>query len=148
VSETATNNAKDFFISYTGIDEPWAEWIAWHLEAAAHSCEIQIWDFTAGANVVTKVDDATRSTARTIAVLSPDYLTSGHTLAEWAPAFAADPTRPRPQTHPSPCPQDRRPRRPPCPNRPRRLGRSRRPCGKSDVNILLRTNLAGVTQMR
>jgi len=28
---------KDFFISYTGADRQWAEWIAWHLEQAGYS---------------------------------------------------------------------------------------------------------------
>jgi hypothetical protein len=37
---------KDFFISYTGKDRPWAEWIAWHLEnRGGYSTIIQAWDF-------------------------------------------------------------------------------------------------------
>jgi hypothetical protein len=41
---------KDFFISYTGADRQWAEWIAWHLEQAGYSTIIQAWDFRAGGN--------------------------------------------------------------------------------------------------
>jgi len=26
----------DFFISYTGVDHAWAEWIAWQLQAAGY----------------------------------------------------------------------------------------------------------------
>ncbi len=28
-----TGGNLDFFVSYTGVDRPWAEWIAWTLEA-------------------------------------------------------------------------------------------------------------------
>jgi hypothetical protein len=31
----------DFFISYTHVDRPWAEWIAWQLEAAGDTTVIQ-----------------------------------------------------------------------------------------------------------
>jgi hypothetical protein len=41
---------------------------------------------------VVEMDKATKGTERTIAVLSPDYLTSLYTLPEWANAFARDPT--------------------------------------------------------
>lgn len=43
---------KDFFISYTGNDRPWAEWIAWVLEEAGYSVVIQAWDFRPGGNFV------------------------------------------------------------------------------------------------
>jgi hypothetical protein len=36
----------DFFISYTGKDKAWAEWIAWELEAASYKTIIQAWDFS------------------------------------------------------------------------------------------------------
>lgn len=42
----------DFFISYTGKDRTWAEWIAWHLEEAGYSTVLQAWDFHAGGNFV------------------------------------------------------------------------------------------------
>jgi hypothetical protein len=31
----------DFFISYTGVDRAWAEWIAWQLEAAGYTVVLQ-----------------------------------------------------------------------------------------------------------
>jgi len=34
---------KDFFVSYTANDEPWAEWIAWQLEQAGYSTVLQAW---------------------------------------------------------------------------------------------------------
>jgi hypothetical protein len=35
----------DFFVSYVTSDRPWAQWIAWVLEAAGYSVLIQVWDF-------------------------------------------------------------------------------------------------------
>src|SRR6266542_5173768 len=83
---------KDFFVSYTGTDSAWAEWIAWHLEQAGYSTVLQAWDFRAGGNFVLEMDRASRKAQRTIAVLSPAYLESLYTRPEWAAAFAQDPT--------------------------------------------------------
>ena len=44
------NTQKDFFISYTSTDRPWAEWIAWQLEHEGFSVVIQAWDFRPGGN--------------------------------------------------------------------------------------------------
>ena len=89
---TVSESEKDFFVSYTGVDKSWAEWIAWQLEAADYTCAIQAWDFGPGGNFVIKMDDAIKSSARLIAVLSPKYLESMYTLPEWAAFFAKDPT--------------------------------------------------------
>jgi hypothetical protein len=32
---------KDFFISYTAKDRQWAEWVAWQLESAGFTTDIQ-----------------------------------------------------------------------------------------------------------
>ena len=80
----------DFFISYNQADRGWAEWIAWQLEEADYSTVLQAWDFTAGTNFVQQMDRATKESSRTIAVLSPDYLTSQFTPSEWQAAFAQD----------------------------------------------------------
>ncbi len=53
---------------------------------------IQAWDFVPGSNFVMKMDRASKSCNQTIAVLSPAFLESGFTAAEWAVAFARDPT--------------------------------------------------------
>ena len=86
-----TKVPKDFFISYNHADQRWAEWIAWQLEAEGYSTVIQTWDFLAGSNFVLEMDSAAKQATRTIAVLSPDYLTSQFTPAEWAAAFRQDP---------------------------------------------------------
>src|SRR5258708_14020392 len=92
MASDATDATKDFFISYTGADKQWAEWIAWHLEAAGYSCVLQAWDFHPGGNFVLDMNRATQQANRTIAVLSPDYFASRFTAAEWAAAFHRDPT--------------------------------------------------------
>jgi hypothetical protein len=83
---------KDFFISYTSTDRTWAEWIAWQLEEAGYSTVLQAWDFRPGSNFVLEMDKATQEAERTVAVLSPEYLNSTYTKAEWAAAFRRDPT--------------------------------------------------------
>lgn len=82
---------KDFFISYTGVDRAWAEWIAWVLEERGYSTVIQVWDFRPGTNFVQSMQTAAAEAERTLAVLSPDYLTSDFAQAEWYAAFAQDP---------------------------------------------------------
>jgi len=81
---------KDFFISYAHADRRWAEWIAWQLENAGYMVVLQAWDFRPGSNFVLDMHKAALEAARTIAVLSPDYLKSIWTQVEWAAAF--DPT--------------------------------------------------------
>jgi len=83
---------KDFFVSYTKADKKWAEWIAWQLEHAGYTCILQKWDFLPGGNFVLDMQHATTRTRRTIAVLSPAYLSALYTQAEWAAAFTQDPT--------------------------------------------------------
>lgn len=42
----------DFFVSYTGVDKAWAEWIAWELEAEGHQVLVQEWDIVPGTSFV------------------------------------------------------------------------------------------------
>ena len=82
---------KDFFISYNGADQRWAEWIAWQLEEAAYSVILQAWDFLPGSNFVVQMDRALTLAPHMIAVLSPQYLSALYTQPEWAAAFRRDP---------------------------------------------------------
>lgn len=86
-----TDSAVDFFVSYTGCDEVWAEWIAWQLEAAGYRVLLQAWDFGVGAHFVTDMHRAARDVVRTIAVLSAAYLDSAYAEAEWQAAWKDDP---------------------------------------------------------
>lgn len=90
--EQPKSKSKDFFISYNRHDRQWAEWIAWQLEATGFTTVIQAWDFRPGGNFVADMQQAASEAKRTIAVLSPDYLTSGFAQSEWNAAFAQDPT--------------------------------------------------------
>ncbi|WP_250286197.1 TIR domain-containing protein, partial [Frankia sp. CiP1_Cm_nod2] len=78
-------------MSYTGKDEAWAKWIAWTLITAGYRVVIQAWDFGPGSNFVHEMDQAARSSARTVAVLSTAYLASGFASAEWYAAWRNDP---------------------------------------------------------
>ena len=49
--------SKDFFVSYTGVDRRWAEWIAWELEAAGFTAKIQAWDFGAGSHFIVEMHE-------------------------------------------------------------------------------------------
>ena len=82
---------KDLFISYNSADRTWAEWIAWQLEEAGYTTVFQAWDFRPGSNFVLEMQRAATEAERTIAVLSPDYLSALFTHPEWAAAFAQDP---------------------------------------------------------
>lgn len=78
----------DFFISYTGADRAWAEWIAWVLEAGGHSTVVQAWDFQPGDNFIAKMHQATQECERTVIVLSAAYQRSYFGEMEWAAALA------------------------------------------------------------
>ena len=81
----------DFFVSYTGVDTGWAEWIAWTLEKdGGYTTRIQAWDFAPGTNFVVNMDDGLARSRRIIAVLSPAYLRSAFATAEWTAAFTKD----------------------------------------------------------
>ena len=82
----------DFFISYTGADRAWAEWIAWQLEAEGYQVVVQAWVFRPGSDFGQQMHQAVEEAQRTIAVLSPAYLNSAFGSAEWRAVFARDPT--------------------------------------------------------
>jgi tetratricopeptide (TPR) repeat protein len=78
------------FVSYTGADAAWAEWIAWQLEQAGHKAIVQIWDFRPGENFVVQMRRALDSAERTLAVVSAAYLESVYGSDEWTAAFVHD----------------------------------------------------------
>ena len=89
---SSTQSSADFFVSYTEVDQAWAEWIAWTLESDGWSVVIQAWDFGAGSHFVAEMQQAAQGAQRTLAVLSKAYLASTFGEAEWQAAWAADPT--------------------------------------------------------
>jgi tetratricopeptide (TPR) repeat protein len=82
----------DFFVSYTGVDRAWAEWIAWELESEGHQVLVQAWDMTPGTSWVDLMHRGVQASERTIAVLSSAYLESVYAAAEWQAAWRDDPT--------------------------------------------------------
>ena len=84
----STEDNKDFFVSYTGADRAWAEWVAWVLEDEGCSVVIQAWDFHAGENFIDNMQKALEGTERTIAVLSAAYFDSEFCKQEWTAALA------------------------------------------------------------
>jgi tetratricopeptide (TPR) repeat protein len=79
--------AKDFFISYTGADIAWAEWIAQTLEDADYTTVLQAWDFRPGDNFIQRMDQALTEADRVLAVLSPAYFASEYARDEWTAAL-------------------------------------------------------------
>jgi TIR domain len=92
VNGVGEGQERDFFISYTGVNEPWARWIAVSLERAGYSTLLQAFDFRPGTDFLHLMQQAVTSSARTIAVLSPAYVGSRFGEAEWRATFVRDPT--------------------------------------------------------
>ncbi len=88
---TDIDKEKDFFISYTGKDEKWAEWIAETLENNGYSTIIQAWDFKVGGSFVNDMNEAIKRCKKVMLVLSEKYLKSDYCTAEWQNFFVDDP---------------------------------------------------------
>lgn len=82
---------KDFFISYTQADLEWARWLDVELRRAGYQTVMQDADFGVGANFPHEIDRATQQAARTLLVLSPDYLKSRFCRSEWLARWVQDP---------------------------------------------------------
>src|SRR5690349_21109226 len=83
---------KDFFICYSGNDYLWAAGLDGWLKEAGYSTLIQSVDFAPGSNFVLEMHQALQTCQRTLLVLSPDFLLSPYTAAEWAASFVQDPS--------------------------------------------------------
>ena len=80
---------KDFFVSHAGSDRAWAEWVAWHLTEAGYRVELDVWDWAAGQDFITKISDALDQCDRVLALWSVEYFSrSRYTSREWAAALA------------------------------------------------------------
>jgi len=83
---------REFFLSFTGADRPWAVWLLAELDAAGYSSVSQLRDFVAGTNFVMEMDQAARQTRRTLGVLSAKALEAPYVRQEWGQRLATDPT--------------------------------------------------------
>jgi hypothetical protein len=92
IREVARTMAKaSYFISYNQSDRAWAEWIAWTIESFGFRTRIQAWDFVPGTAWPQEMHRALQECAKTLCVLSPDFLRSEFTAAEWQATFTRDP---------------------------------------------------------
>lgn len=83
---------RRLFISYTRADVAIATQIADGLRRAGHLVTIQATDFRPGNNFVIEMQKGLTTADHVIAVLSAAYEQSDFATAEWAAAFATDPT--------------------------------------------------------
>ena len=75
----------DFFVSHAGADRAWAEWVAWQLIDAGYSVELDVWDWAAGRNFVTAMNDALARCGRVVALFSAAYFErERYTTEEWS----------------------------------------------------------------
>ncbi len=75
----------DFFISHAGADRAWAEWVAWQLIDAGYAVELDVWDWAAGRNFVTAMNDALAKADRVLALFSAAYFErERYTTEEWS----------------------------------------------------------------
>src|ERR1022692_837531 len=80
----------DFFISHAGADRAWAEWVACQLRDAGHSVELDVRDWTAGENFITKISDTLDRADRVVALWSAEYFSPArYTTHEWSAVLAA-----------------------------------------------------------
>jgi len=79
----------DFFISHTGRDRAWAEWVAWHLVDAGYTVELDVWDWAPGDDFIGRMDGALARSAQMIALLSAAYFDEARfTTPEWRARMA------------------------------------------------------------
>ncbi|TCB93390.1 toll/interleukin-1 receptor domain-containing protein [Micromonospora zingiberis] len=83
-TDASARSGEKLFISYAGPDRPWAEWVAWHLEQAGYTVELDLWDWAAGDNAVVRMSQALDRADRVVALFSEDYFEHQRfTTDEW-----------------------------------------------------------------
>jgi TIR domain/Tetratricopeptide repeat len=83
-----SGRGTDFFISHAGRDTAWAEWLAWQLQEAGHSVELDVWDWAPGEDFVARMTAALERADRLLAVCTEAYFSSAFGGAELRAAFA------------------------------------------------------------
>ena len=78
----------DFFVSHAGADRAWAEWVAWQLTEAGYCVELDVWDWAAGQNFMTAMNQALARCDRVVALFSAAYFEpERYTTEEWSAAL-------------------------------------------------------------
>jgi hypothetical protein len=83
-----TSRGPDFFVSHAGRDTGWAEWLAWQLQQAGFTVELDVWDWAPGEDFVARMEAALQRADRLLAVCSEAYFASAFGGAELRAAFA------------------------------------------------------------
>ncbi|HEX2301289.1 MAG TPA: TIR domain-containing protein, partial [Pseudonocardiaceae bacterium] len=89
-----SGRGTDFFISHAGRDTAWAEWLAWQLQQAGYTVELDVWDWAPGEDFVARMQQALWRADRLLAVCTPAYFASVFGGAELRAAFAAQADEP------------------------------------------------------
>ena len=84
-----SGRGTDFFISHAGRDTAWAEWLAWQLQEAGYTVELDVWDWAPGEDFVARMQAALERADRLLAVCTEAYFASGFGGAELRAAFTA-----------------------------------------------------------
>jgi hypothetical protein len=66
----------DLFISHAGRDTGWAEWLAWQLQQAGYTVELDVWDWAPGEDFVARMSAALERADRLLAVCTEAYFAS------------------------------------------------------------------------
>src|SRR4051794_299011 len=77
----------DFFISHAGRDTGWAEWLAWQLQQAGYSVELDVWDWAPGEDFVARMAAALERADRLLAGCTEAYFVSAFGGAGLRAAF-------------------------------------------------------------
>ncbi|WP_448617741.1 FxSxx-COOH system tetratricopeptide repeat protein [Geodermatophilus sp. URMC 65] len=83
-----SSRRTDFFISHAGRDTAWAEWLAWQLQEAGYTVELDVWDWAPGEDFVARMQVALERADRLLAVCTQAYFASPFGGAELRAAFA------------------------------------------------------------
>src|SRR3954462_236073 len=83
-----SSRGTDFFISHAGRDTAWAEWLAWQLQQAGYTVELDVWDWAPGEDFVARMATALKRADRLLAVGPGVYFASAFGGAELRAAFA------------------------------------------------------------
>ncbi|MER6179315.1 FxSxx-COOH system tetratricopeptide repeat protein [Streptomyces sp. NPDC001652] len=79
----------NLYISYAGPDRAWAEWVAWQLQDAGYTVELDVWHWRAGDDLVGRTNRALER-GRVVALCSEAYFEPGrYTADEWSAVTAA-----------------------------------------------------------
>jgi hypothetical protein len=78
----------DFFVSHAGRDAAWAEWIAWQLQEAGWTVELDVWDWAPGQDFVALMEAALERADQLLAVCTEAYFASAFGRAEFRAAYA------------------------------------------------------------